>query len=210
MNIIKFDQSSFVIDVNHHKLLIDPVEYTHKFPTGYDALDAIVVTHKHSDHFNPELLGRIIEKNPDVQIFTTADTAGDIAGAKIVKSGDKVQVGEFNLEFFGEDHTPIEADIVPCQNIGVIVNDVFVHPGDSFDTPPVEAKVLAVPVSAPWLKTYESMQYITKLKPATAIPIHDALFSELGMKINNNWVQKACNETGVNYVVLQSGENLEI
>ena len=42
------------------------------------------------------------------------------------------------------------------------------------------------------------------------IPVHDALLSELGELISNNWMNKACDEVGAEYKELKPGESVTV
>lgn len=85
---------------------------------------------------------------------------------------------------------------------------LVVNPGDSFDCPDTDVNVLFVPISAPWLKIVEPMDFVNRVKPPIVIPVHDALLSDLGKSISGNWMKKACNEVGTEYRYLSFGENV--
>jgi len=188
--------------------VIDPVEMNEKLPVT-ENVKVIIVTHLHADHFDPEVVKRIMDDNPEVVVYTTEDNAEAILGAEVVRGGDAKSVGEFEMVFFGANHAPIDGDKVPCQSVGVVVNGEFVHPGDSFDMPPVEnLAILGVPVSAPWLKTGEAMDYIRAVRPKVVMPIHEALWSESGMKASSNWIQRVCDEVGCEHRQLKPSEVL--
>lgn len=204
MQITKFDHSCFYIEKDGRGLLFDPVEYGHELP-DFNSIDTIVITHKHGDHFQPEVLNRIRANNPDAEIFMTADNVENVDGAKSAKNGDKVKSGAFDLEFYGGNHACIVSGVVPCQNIGAVVDDVFANSGDSFDLPPVPVKILSVPITAPWMKVEETMNYITAAKPEIVVPRHDALCSELGDEVQDNWIQQACDKVGAEYRKIHFG-----
>lgn len=211
MKIIKLDHSCLIINKDEHNLLIDPVEFNTKIP-DITNLDAIIITHKHADHFQTEVLEKILSAHPNAELFIAEDMVDEInRPAKITNSGENVQVGEFKLSFFGHDHAPIVDGVSPCRNFGVIIDDCFVNPGDSFDDPKVDnPKALFVAISAPWLKVEEAMRYISAVKPQKVIPVHDALLSPLGHKITDNWIKKSCDENGAEYLILNPGESAEI
>ena len=209
MKITKLEHSGLIIEKDGQRIVFDPVEFTGTVP-AIENVVAIVVTHKHSDHFQPDTISRILSTNSGVQIFTTGDTAPQIANANIVSAGDSRVVGSFKLDFFGKDHAAIVPGQIPCENIGVAVDDILINPGDSFDLPNIQGKILFTPISAPWLKIVESMDYVEKARPQIVIPVHDALLSELGEQISSNWVKKACETVGATYVELKPGEDLTI
>lgn len=207
MKITKLEHSGIAIEKNGEVLLCDPVEFTAKLPVFQNVV-AIVITHKHSDHYQPEVVARIMAQNPGAKIFTTADAA--INGATIVKSGDSAFAGSFKLDFFGKDHAAIVPGQIPCENVGVVIDDKIVNPGDSFDLPEVKPHLLFVPIAGPWSKVCESMDFVEKALPNLVIPFHDAVLSELGSKFNNNWLGRACEDVGADLVVLGPNQSIEI
>lgn len=209
MKITKLEHSGLVIEKDGQNLVFDPVEFTGIIPK-IENVAAVVITHKHGDHFQPEILTRIINDNPGAKVFTTSDTAPLIANSVIAKAGDSYTVGNFKLDFFGKDHAAIVPGQIPCENIGVVVNDMLVNPGDSFDLPSIQGKILFTPISAPWLKIVESMDYVEKARPQIVIPAHDAFLSELGEQISSNWVKKACETVGATYAELKPGNDLTV
>lgn len=211
MKITKYDQSCVMLEKNGRCLLIDPVEFSNKIPV-VNNIDAIIVTHKHSDHYQPEILDKFRLSNPDAKIFVAEDMIDEIKQPAQVALLDKdIQVGEFNLSFFGKEHAPIVDNISPCKNFGVIIDGALVDPGDSFASPSVtKPNVLFVAISAPWLKIDEVMKYITLLAPNKIIPVHDGLLSPLGHKITDNWVKKACDDIGAEYIILSPGESINL
>ncbi len=210
MEITKLEHSGIVITKAGKRIIFDPVEFEKTVPT-FDNVVAVIITHKHSDHFQPAVLNRILSANPAAKVFTTNDTAPLINNAIVVKAGDTHDVDSFKLDFFGKDHAAIVPGQIPCENIGVVVDDSVVNPGDSFDLPAnIEPQLLFVPTSAPWLKIVESMNYIGRAKPKMVIPVHDALLSNLGETISNNWVKKACESETSEFVYLNPGESREI
>ena len=208
MNIFKYDHSCIVIEKNNTRLVIDPVEIKTKLP-HLDFVKAIIVTHSHPDHFNAQVIDKIVKRNPGVVIFTTEDNMQNLPTAIVVKHGEKRNIGEFIIEFFGANHAPIDGNRIPCQNIGFVVDNMFVNPGDSFDIPPIPNPfVLAVPISGPWVKIIESMNYIRQLQPSKVLPVHDAILSDYGLPIHNNWISKACIEVNAQHYPIKPGERL--
>ena len=207
MEITKLEHSGIVIEKDGERIVFDPVEFNKTIPRLNNVV-AVIITHKHSDHLQIEVIKRIIRDNPDAKVITTSDAASFIEDPIIVKGGESCKIGGFKLDFFGKDHAAIIPGQIPCENIGVAVNGSIVNPGDSFDYSNVGAKVLLVPISAPWLKIAESMDFVDRVKPQIVIPIHDALLSDLGKSISDNWMKKACDKTGAEYRDLSFSENV--
>lgn len=195
----KLEHSGIVIKKGKERIVFDPVEFEEKIPK-LENIIAVVITHKHGDHLQEEVINRILNDNPGAKVFTTNDAAPLIGDdTVIVKERETYRVGGFKLDFFGKNHAAIIPGQIPCENIGVVIDDAIVNPGDSFDCLDVDAKVLFVPISAPWLKIVESMDFVDKVKPRVVIPVHDALLSDLGKTISGNWMKEACNKVGAEY-----------
>jgi hypothetical protein len=82
---------------------------------------------------------------------------------------------------YGGWHAMIHPDIPRVVNLGFLVNDSVYHPGDSFDVPQGAAvETLFVPISAPWLKLAESVDFVRAVAPRHAYALHDAVLSDAG------------------------------
>lgn len=211
MKLTKFDHSCIVFEKAGQKIVCDPVEFSTLLP-ALNRVVAIIVTHKHADHLQPERLSAILDRNPEAQIFTVADALEEFDHATVVKAGDSFSLGDFALRFFGQDHAEIIPGEVPCGNLGVIVDESVVNPGDSFDVPDgiAQPEVLLVPSVAPWCKVSESMAYIEKMQAKTVIPVHNALLSEFGNAIYNDQLRRACEKAGSAFAPLSSGESIDV
>lgn len=207
MEITKLEHSGIVIEKDGERIVFDPVEFNKTIPRLNNVV-AVIITHKHNDHLQIEVIKKIIRDNSDAKIITTSDAASFIEDSIIVKGGESYEIGGFKLDFFSKDHAAIIPGQIPCENIGVVVNGSIMNPGDSFDYSDIGAKVLFVPISAPWLKIAESMDFVDRVKPRIVIPVHDALLSDLGKSISDNWMKKACDKAGAEYRDLSFGENV--
>ena len=216
MKITKFEHSGFMVEDSGKILLCDPVEFENHFPNLMNVI-AIIVTHKHNDHLQPGIIGRF----PNAKVFSTIDSSMLLPNAVIAQDGSIQDVENFHLEFFGESHTPVVDGKAPCQNVGVVINDTIVNPGDSFDLPAKfdtsvsgqatgRPKVLFAPLSAPWCKISETVDFVRRARPENVIPFHDSVLSELGKGFNNNVLKSACEDLGANFAPLKVGESLTI
>lgn len=211
MKITKLEHSGIVLEKNGRKLVFDPVEYAGGLPR-LENVEAIIITHIHADHLQKDNLERILKDNPDASIIAPKDAGGVLPNAVLVKSGDKTNIGGFDLEFFGQDHASVIDGKVPCNNIGVVVDSKLVNPGDSFDLPLMdgEIEVLFLPEVAPWAKISETIDFMKSVKPQKVIPVHDGLLSAMGKSIYNRLLENACTEIGAKLMELDAGDNIEI
>lgn len=230
MKLMKLEHSGIVLEKGGKKLVFDPVEFAATLPE-FDNVAAIIITHAHNDHLQPERISAILDRNPGAKIFAPEDAATVIRNAlgaadvTVVKGGDEAFVGGdevaegfvgeyegFKLEFFGRDHASVMAGKVPCQNIGVVVDGKLTNPGDSFDLLEMNGavEVLLVPEVAPWTKVSETTEFMKIAKPRMVVPVHDGLLSEMGKTIYDNLLRGACEGMGAEFAPLGIGESIEI
>lgn len=209
MKITKLEHSRLMVEDQGRVLLCDPIEIEQKLPEFINVV-AIVITHEHFDHCDPNIIARIRVQNPLAKIFTTETNVAQLTDATAVVDGDIVNVDGFDLHFFGAEHARIVPDVVPCQNIGVVINGCIAHPGDAFELPPEKVDLLCAPVAGPWCKTIEALDYVRAVRPRLVMPLHDAVLSEFGKRINNSWLKSAAAEIGAEYHALRAGETVEL
>lgn len=203
-----------VLERGKQSLVIDPGSYT--LPLDHlTNVAAIVLTHEHADHWTPEHLRRLRDRNPHARIFGTEATvraaaAEDIDTIELVRPGDEISVGEFQLRFFGGRHAIIHSSIPQIDNVAVLVNELFYYAGDSFAVPEVDVQVLAAPASGPWMKIAETMDYIMKLAPKRAIAVHELVNSQIGNDLAKARMSWATEQVGGSFSWLSPGESLEL
>jgi L-ascorbate metabolism protein UlaG (beta-lactamase superfamily) len=211
MKVTKYGHACVVLEEQGRRLVIDPGGFTPTFG-GVENIVAVVVTHEHGDHLNPEHLRAIAEANPGVQIFAPGDAVSKMANlpAKAVTNGDSADAAPFSLTFKGQKHATIHPDYAVPENVGVMVNDKFYYPGDSFTLPNAPVEILAVPAGAPWMKMAEAMDFVRAVQPKICLPTHNALNSNIGNSLADSWLTKACESVQTAYRPLTPGENIEI
>jgi L-ascorbate metabolism protein UlaG (beta-lactamase superfamily) len=216
MKITKLEHACLVIEEQGKRLIIDPGSMTTKPPTDLDSVAGVVITHVHADHYDAKHLSAIAAKNPGIQIFSTQEVARHVLeemsnqDVTVVTDGSQGQAGPFALQFFGSQHAIIHKSIPPIQNVGVMVNRKLYYPGDSFEEPGLPIGVLAVPVSAPWMKLAEAMDFVIATKPTMAFPTHNALLSEVGQSLADRLVGEACETVGAKYTPLKPDSSLSV
>lgn len=213
MKLTKYEHACVVLEDKGQKVIIDPGSFTQTLQDVSNVV-ALVITHEHQDHFDLTQIEKITRENPEVLIFVPEgldlqfDTEmGGIVHA--VSAGDEHEVEPFTLKFFGGQHALIHKTLPRPANVGVLVNQTVYYPGDSFDKPDVRPKVLLTPVSAPWLKIGESIDFVDTVKPEVCIPTHNALNSEIGNSLTEVWLQGVCGKHGVKFCHLTPGETID-
>ena len=182
MQITHYGHSCVLLDTGAARLLIDPGTFAKDFEGV--AVDAVLVTHQHPDHLDPERLPALLRANPDARLIVDPGTAGQL-GALIgdveheaVEPGTTVTVGGARIEVLGGEHAVIHPDIPVIPNNAYLVDGTHLHPGDSITVvPSVPLDVLFLPATAPWEKLSETVDYLRQVAPRTAVPIHQAMLA---------------------------------
>ena len=207
MILTKYQHACTVLTVNDQSLVIDPGVWTDDFVLPKDVV-AIVITHNHPDHNSPELLQQLQQAFPEAVLYGPSDVANDTLIP--VAAGDTAQVGPFTLEFFGGEHAHNDKSVPAPQNLGVLVNEYFYHPGDSFAVPSKPVVTLALPVTAPWMKVAESLDFLRATKPKLAFPIHDAIANKTGQDLVDRLHGAVAQEVGCTYQRLNASQPIDV
>jgi L-ascorbate metabolism protein UlaG (beta-lactamase superfamily) len=211
MRVTKHEHACLTIEKLDQRVVIDPGSYTTPL-FGVDGIVAVVITHEHADHWTPEHLGRILDRNENAAIFGPAGVAHAASDFNVteVADGDHHEVGGFSLRFFGEKHAVIHPSLPVIDNVGVMVDDTLFYPGDAFTVPPVPVNTLAAPAGAPWLKISEAMDYVTAVAPKRCFPTHQMVLSQIGQKLANDRLRGATEAAGGEFMVLEPDEALNL
>jgi L-ascorbate metabolism protein UlaG (beta-lactamase superfamily) len=213
VQIVHFGHSCVLLKTDSARLLFDPGTYSDGFePTT--GLDAILITHQHPDHLDGERLPALVKANPDAALVSDEDSVPELeklglAPTSVARPGDTFEFGGTSVTVVGGRHATIHEDLPMPANAGYVVDHgAFYHPGDALFVPEQRIDVLGLPMSAPWLKTGEMIDFLRAVGPRVAVPIHDALLSEIGMRGQQNWISRLAPEP--EFRPLPRGEAVEL
>lgn len=209
MKLTKYSHACLVLEHDDSTLIVDPGNFTDDFIMP-ERVDAVVITHLHADHCDTDKLHAILNANPDAVVYGLAEIAENANVPVVaVQAGDVLTVAGFELEFTGGDHATIHPDIPSIGNLGVIINNLLYYPGDSFTPPPRSIRWIATPVSAPWMKLSETVEFLRKSNPEYAFPTHDAILSETGQTLVDRVITNLIDES-ISYERISSGKVVEL
>lgn len=212
MRVTKHEHAGLRLEIAGNLLIIDPGSFTIPLDDLAGTV-AVVITHEHPDHWTPEHLERIRAAAPGIPIYGPEGVANAAAGFDItvVAPGDTVTVDPFTLQFFGGEHIMIHESIPLIDNVGVLVNDTFYYPGDSYTVPDgAEIDLLAAPLGGPWLKIGEAMDFVLAVAPRHAFGTHDMTLSVIGRDMHRARLQWATEQGGGTFHALDPGESVDI
>ena len=205
MRLTKYSHACVRLERDGAVVVIDPGTLSER--TALDGADAVLITHEHVDHLDVDKLTDALAGRPSVRIFTHPEVTpklGDLAEVVTeVEPGDDFEAAGFAVRTYGGLHAIIHPDLPRVANLGFFIEGVY-HPGDSFDVPTdAEVETLFVPVSGPWLKLSESVEFVRQVAPRRAYALHDGLLNDIGLKLyDTNMV----NLSGCEYARLGAGE----
>ena len=193
-------------------LVIDPGAFG-----GADALegaDAILVTHEHFDHVEPDTLRAALTANPGLHVWAPAPVTGQFADfgdrVRAVAHGDDFTAAGFAVHVYGEQHATIHPDIPTVANVGFMIDGEIFHPGDSYTVPEDPASTLLVPISGPWFSTREMIDYVREVAPQRTYAIHDALLSPIGVQVAEMFSGLAAGPNNASYTRVEPGTIVEL
>jgi L-ascorbate metabolism protein UlaG (beta-lactamase superfamily) len=212
MRFFKLGHACVRLETGTHAVVIDPGVFTSA--GAAEGATAVLVTHEHSDHWSPEQL-----RATEAPVFTIAaveaqirEQAPDVAErVTVIAPGQVLDVG-VPAEVVGEKHAVIHPELPHFDNSGYLLTvegTTIFHPGDALTVPPRTPDVLLLPVSAPWLKVSEAIDYGREVGAARSLAIHDAIYSEAGLGVVDGHLGRFLGARGLDYLRLKPGEELQ-
>lgn len=206
MKITKFGHACVRLEKNGRAIVVDPGVMTPE-PDVLAAAEAVLVTHEHFDHFDPERL-----RGFGSAVYTCAGVARHLSGigerVHVVRDGDSFSVAGFEVTVAGDKHHHSHPDAPPVDNVGFLVDGEVFHPGDALTE--VDVPTLLVPGQAPWLTVPDMIGYLRRTAPRRAYAVHDGLLNEWGLKVLDDVLAREAERAGADIRRLRPGESVEL
>jgi L-ascorbate metabolism protein UlaG (beta-lactamase superfamily) len=185
MRMTKLGHSCVRLERDGQQIVLDPGVWSGADPLA--GANAALITHQHADHLDTGVVRAALERDPAMELWTNSVVAEqfEVFGDRVhaVGDGDAFTAAGFDVRVYGRDHAVIHPDLPVIPNIGFAVDGKLFHPGDSFTVPGEHVENLLLPISAPWLKASELVNYARTVGPSMSYAIHDEVLSANGIAL---------------------------
>jgi L-ascorbate metabolism protein UlaG (beta-lactamase superfamily) len=219
MKITKYIHSCLVFELNGHKLLFDPGNFTFAeglvTPDVFADVNGIIITHIHPDHLDTENLKKIIELSK-ATVYTNSEV-----GAAIQKEGLQYEliedgifyIGPFKLEAIPVVHEPLLDSPIP-QMTGFIINDKVLHPVDSMEPKLINyqgIELLVMVTMAPFTNELKIADFADNIRPKQILPVHDGYAKPFFVRQRFENYAKHFEKSGIKFnTIYQPGDSINI
>lgn len=206
MKITKSGHCCLLIETKGKRILTDPGSYTIEAHSKIENIDYILFSHEHQDHYHIDSLKVILKKNPHVAIYSNSSVSELLNEEGIkhtqINHNDSIFLGEIAVVGIGKKHAQMHKSIPLSSNLGYFIDGRLWYPGDAFTNPERPVEILALPVSGPWMKLSEAIDYALLLKPKKVFPVHD------GTRFGSAHVlpAKVLTPEGIEFIVMAEGD----
>jgi len=213
MRFTKLGHSCVRLEKDGAVLVIDPGTFTDA-AAALAGASAVLVTHEHPDHLDADAIRAALQADPDLTLWANPSVTAQFAefGGRVheTRHGDVLSAAGFEVHVYGRDHALIHRDIPLVVNTGFLVDGDLFHPGDSLTVPEEPVRTLLLPISAPWLKAGDMIDYFREVAPARGYGIHDAILNDNGLALVTRLMSLAAAPTGVPVARLEPGTSLDL
>ncbi|MBA3732813.1 MBL fold metallo-hydrolase [Patescibacteria group bacterium] len=209
MKITKLGHCCLLVETKGKRILTDPGSYTVEAHSKLENIDFILFTHEHQDHYHVDSLKLIIQNNPHAVVFSNSSVSELLTQEGIphtkISHDESFDLGGIPVLGLGEKHAQMHSSIPVSSNLGFYIDKKLWYPGDAFTDPERSVEVLALPVSGPWMKIGEAIDYALLIQPKKAFPVHD------GTRFGSAHVLpgKVLPQHGIEFVVMVEGDTKE-
>lgn len=210
MLLTKHAHACVVVSTATSSIAVDPGTLTPDASDVLQAVDAVLITHDHFDHFDEAAVRAALAARPELVVYAPAAVASRLPlhGVTAMRGGEEFAVGDIPVRALATRHAPIHVDVPQVDDIGYVIGDGLLHPGDAYLVPDAPVDTLLLPTSGPWTKFAEAVDYVRAVGPRRVVQIHELMLSELGQRSMASFLGED-GLTDIPFLLLQPGETVE-
>src|SRR5579859_3278141 len=211
MRLTKLGHSCVRLEKDGANLVIDPGVWSGSDPLA--GANALLITHEHVDHIDSGVVRAALERDPGLELWTVGAVADEFAGfggrVHTVGHGEAFTAAGFDVHVYGREHAPIYPGMPAVANVGFAIDGNVFHPGDAFTVPDEPVTTLLLPISAPWMKSSEMIDFARAIHPQISYAIHDDLLNANGIGLVEMLAGAFFGDAG-GYVRLEPGTGADL
>lgn len=217
MKITKFPQSCLLLETKGKKILIDPgnLKYKEEYFPIWSNVDLILITHKHPDHCNAEVLEKL---GQTIKIYSTQEVqnAYQALPINVVKENDVLELDSIKIEVVHAIHgyqPLLKGGKEIYENVGYIIDDGQNRLYTTSDTicfqNEYKADILCIPVTGHGvtMSAFEAALYAKEVGAILTLPIH---MDNPAFPPDFKFIEEMFGKYEVEYEVLENDETIEI
>jgi L-ascorbate metabolism protein UlaG (beta-lactamase superfamily) len=220
MKIAKYIHSCLVLENKGARILFDPGKFSFVErkvkPDDFRHIHAVILTHYHPDHIDEDALHTIVKNNPGIEVLVNSEIHAKLAEKEIdsrVFETGRLSIEGFSIEAVNAPHEKLLADSIP-RNVAYVVNDIFLHPGDSLSENLYSRRgteVLALPLMAPWATELQIFDFAIKMMPKAVVPIHDGFAKDFFLESRHQNFEKFLKNRDIKFHSLRKpGDSISV
>ncbi|KAF0845949.1 MBL fold metallo-hydrolase [Nocardia caishijiensis] len=158
---------------------------------AFDDVAAFLITHDHDDHVDIARVTAAPAARPSTRVLAPQPVIDKLVAAGGQLEG-AVESTRFDIAGFAVrpivgDHAAIHPSLPDSPNVAYLIDNRILHPGDAFpDLPDGTAlDVLFLPVSGPWMRYADAVDYVDATRPGLVVPIHDGDLDDVGRTLTD-------------------------
>ena len=210
----KIHHACLTIDDGSTRILLDPGKFGPR--PGLDGVDAVLITHRHVDHLDPDLVAEALRRG--VPVWAPGDALGDIGdldgvgagGPHEAVPGAALRIGSLSVQVAGERHAELHPTLPGPENRAYLIDERVLVTGDEHPVPPSRPTTLVTPIDAPWLRATDLIRYVRDVHPELVVGVHDGLLNADGLSVARHVIDSLRDEGATRAAMLSDGESIDI
>lgn len=171
MKVTRYFQSCLLIEEGSARILLDASADDAGRFNEFGKLDALLYTHEHGDHFDPDLAQKFADAG--VAVYANASTAKQMKSQPtVVADGQEFDLAGLKIKAIELPHCPMPNGSAGPQNTGYFIGGKLFDPGDGKELNGLKVEVMALPITGPDISMRDAFAFGKQLGVNIAIPVH--------------------------------------